>query len=249
MKLPGRVALVTGGSSGIGRAVGRRFASEGAKVCFVGRREERLREAAGAEGAWCAADVRRPADCARAVEACVSRFGAIDILVNAAGVIGNDGILDAKPAEWRRIMDSNVETVYEMTRAAAPHLAKRRGGSILNLSSVTSLRPFPNLLAYCASKAAVDMMTKCMALEFAPHGVRVNSINPGVVVTELHTVTGAVADYPAFLERGKATHPLGRVGSTDDIAALALFLASDEASWITGQVHVADGGRQLLSAR
>lgn len=246
MKLSGRRALVTGGSSGLGRAIGRRFASEGARVMFVGRREARLREA-GPD--WVAADLTKPAECGRAVQAAVDRFGGLDLLVNAAGVIGNGGILDGTPEEWRRLWDANVDSVFHVTRAAAPHLIKGRGASILNVSSVCSLRPFPNLLAYCAGKAAVDMMTQCLALELAPHGVRVNAINPGVVVTELHTVLGAVPDYPAFLERSKSTHPLGRVGSPDDIASLALFLAGDEASWITGGVHSIDGGRQLLSAR
>ena len=246
MKLSGRRALVTGGSSGIGRAIGRKFLSEGARVMFVGRREGRLREA-GRD--WLPAELTRPAECERAVAAAVERFGGLDLLVNAAGVIGNGGILDGKPEEWRRLWDANVESVYHVTRAAAPHLVKRRGSSIVNISSVCSLRPFPNLLAYCSGKAAVDMMTQCLALELAPHGVRVNAINPGVVVTELHTVGGAVPDYPAFLERSKTTHPLGRVGSPEDVASLALFLASDEASWITGGVHSIDGGRQLLSAR
>lgn len=246
MKLSGRRALVTGGSSGIGRAIGRKFLSEGARVMFVGRREGRLREA-GRD--WLTAELTRPAECERAVAAAVERFGGLDLLVNAAGVIGNGGILDGKPEEWRRLWDANVESVYHVTRAAAPHLVKRRGSSIVNISSVCSLRPFPNLLAYCSGKAAVDMMTQCLALELAPHGVRVNAINPGVVVTELHTVGGAVPDYPAFLERSKTTHPLGRVGSPEDVASLALFLASDEASWITGGVHSIDGGRQLLSAR
>ena len=246
MKLSGRRALVTGGSSGLGRAIGRRFAAEGARVMFVGRREARLKEA-GPD--WVAADLTQPSECDRTVKTTVDRFGGLDLLVNAAGVIGNGGILDGKPEEWRRLWDANVESVYHVTRAAAPHLIKNKGSSILNVSSVCSLRPFPNLLAYCSGKAAVDMMTQCLALELAPHGVRVNAINPGVVVTELHTVSGAVADYPAFLERSKGTHPLGRVGSPEDVASLALFLAGDEASWITGGVHSIDGGRQLLSAR
>jgi len=249
MKLAGKAALVTGGSSGLGRAIGRRFAAEGARVMFVGRREPRLAEAAGPGGSYVVADLVRPEQAERAVRAAVDKFGGLDILVNAAGVIGNGGILDGAPGEWRRLWDANVETVYHVTRAAAPHLVKRKGSAIINLSSVCSLRPFPNLLAYCSGKAAVDMMTQCLALELAPHGVRVNAINPGVVVTELHTVSGAVPDYPAFLERSKATHPLGRVGSPEDIAGLAVFLAGDESSWITGALHSIDGGRQLLSAR
>ena len=121
--------------------------------------------------------------------------------------------------------------------------------SIVNLSSIAGLRPYPTILGYCVSKAALDMMTQCLALELAPRGVRVNAICPGVVVSELHTVTGAVADYAAFLERAKSTHPLGRPGQPDDIAALAAFLVSDEAGWITGGLHTIDGGRTLTSLR
>jgi NAD(P)-dependent dehydrogenase (short-subunit alcohol dehydrogenase family) len=255
MKLQDKVALVTGASSGIGRAIAQRFASEGAKILCAGRREDRLREVAdgirqgGGSAAIAMGDVTKDADCRSLVDAAVQVFGRISILVNAAGVIGADGIVESKPAEWRRLMDSNLESVYSMTAIAAPHLIKERGNSVINLSSVTSIRPYSNLLGYCVSKAAVDMLTQVAALEFAPYGVRVNAINPGVVVTELHTVTKAVADYPAFLERSKTTHPLGRVGTPEEIAGLACFLASEEGSWITGAIHNIDGGRQLMSAR
>jgi NAD(P)-dependent dehydrogenase (short-subunit alcohol dehydrogenase family) len=244
--LHSRAALVTGASSGIGRAIAKRFAAAGAQVFAAGRREDRLQELGFP---YATGDVRQDDDNRRVVEAAVAKLGKLDILVNAAGVIGNDSILGAKPDEWRRLMDINLDGVYSMTRHAAPHLIKNRGGSILTLSSVTSIRPYPNILGYCVSKAGVDMFTRCLALELAPHGVRVNAINPGVVVTELHTVTNAVADYAGFLERSKTTHPLGRVGQPDDIAACALFLASDEAGWITGACVNVDGGRQLMSAR
>jgi NAD(P)-dependent dehydrogenase (short-subunit alcohol dehydrogenase family) len=145
-------------------------------------------------------------------------------------------------------MDSNLRSVYLMTRAAAESL-QRQSGAIVNVSSVTSIRPYSGLASYCVSKAAVDMFTRCAALDFAPHGVRVNAVNPGVVVTELHTVTNSVADYPAFLERSKGTHPLGRVGKPEEIAALIAFLLSDEAGWITGDCVSIDGGRALTSAR
>jgi len=120
---------------------------------------------------------------------------------------------------------------------------------VLNLSSVAGARPYAAVTAYCVSKAAVDMFTQCLALELAPDKVRVNAIAPGVVVTNLHTVTNAVPDYPAFLERSKATHPLGFVGEARDVAALALFLCSGHARWLTGAVVPLDGGRALASAR
>jgi NAD(P)-dependent dehydrogenase (short-subunit alcohol dehydrogenase family) len=145
-------------------------------------------------------------------------------------------------------MDSNLRSIHLMTRAAAPELIRRRG-AIVNVSSVAGPRPYTNLLAYCVSKAGVDQYTRCAALEFAPHGVRVNAVNPGVVVTELHTVANAVPDYAAFLERSKSTHPLGRVGQPEEIAALILFLLSDECGWVTGSTVSIDGGRSLASAR
>ncbi|KPK81483.1 MAG: hypothetical protein AMS25_06205 [Gemmatimonas sp. SM23_52] len=245
MRFRDRVAFVTGASSGIGRACAVRFQEEGAAVFAVARRGERLR---GTFEHYAIADVRLEDQVSAAVANCVGALGRIDYLINAAGVIGTGGILDTPPEEWERLFSINVDGIYVVTRHVAPHLIEN-GGAIVNLSSVTSLRPYGNLLAYCASKAAVDMFTQCVALELAPHGVRVNAVNPGVVVTELHTVTGAVPDYEAFLERSKTTHPLGRVGRPEEIAALCAFLCSDEAGWITGGIHCIDGGRALMSAR
>ncbi len=125
----------------------------------------------------------------------------------------------------------------------------KRKGSVVNVSSVAGLRPYGGLMAYCVSKAAVDMFTRCVALELAPQGVRVNAVNPGVVVTELHTVSDAVPDYDAFLERSKSTHPIGRVGQPEEVASLVVYLMSDEAGWVTGGTFSIDGGRALASAR
>ena len=254
-RFEGRTFLVTGASSGIGRATARALGSEGANVVLAGRRRERLDEvareiaAAGGEALAVTGDVRDEAACAAWVKAAVERFGALDGLVNAAGVLGNGSVMDTTTAEWRRVMDANVDGLFFMTRAAAEAL-KARKGAIVNVASVAGgVRPYGGLAAYCVSKAAVDMFTRCAALDFAPHGVRVNAVNPGVVVTELHTVSQAIADYPAFLERSKTTHPLGRVGSPEEIAALILFLMSDEAGWITGDTVSIDGGRALASSR
>lgn len=246
MRFSGKVAFVTGASSGIGRACALRFREEGASVFAVARRESRLQETFEH---YAVADVRDEEQVREAVDSCTMALGRIDYLVNAAGVIGTGGILDTPPEEWERIFSINVDGIYAVTRQVAPRLIGNGGGAIVNVSSVTSLRPYGNLLAYCASKAAVDMITRCLALELAPHGVRANAVNPGVVVTELHTASRAVPDYDAFLEHSKTTHPLGRVGQPEEIAALCAFLCSDEAAWITGGVYSIDGGRALLSAR
>ena len=253
-RFAGRSALVTGASSGIGRAIAHALGREGARVVCAGRRADRLEatvqaiRAAGSEAVAATGDVRDEAVGARWVALAVERFGALDLLVNAAGVIGPGTVAETAPAEWDRIMDSNLRSVYLLTRAAAPELIRRKG-AIVNLSSVAGPRPYAGIAAYCVSKAAVDQLTRCAALELAPHGVRVNAVNPGVVVTELHTVTQAVPDYPGFLERSKGTHPIGRVGQPEEVAALVLFLLGDEAGWITGATMSIDGGRALASAR
>jgi NAD(P)-dependent dehydrogenase (short-subunit alcohol dehydrogenase family) len=249
-----RVCLVTGASSGIGRACALALGQEGAKVVAAGRRARRLEEvvagigAAGGEAVAVTGDVREEGVCRAWVDAAVRHFGGLDGLVNSAGVMGSGGLLTLEPAEWDRMMDTNLRAMYLLTRAAAPELIKRRG-AVVNLSSVAGPRPYANLMAYVVSKAGVDAFTRCAALDLAPHGVRVNALNPGVVVTELQTVTNAVPDYEGFLERSKTTHPLGRVGQPEEIAALALFLLSDAAAWITGATIPIDGGRQLQSAR
>ncbi len=250
-----RVALVTGASSGIGRACALALGAEGARVVATGRRRDRLAdvvssiETAGGVAVAAVGDVREDAVCSAWVATAVERFGGLDHLVNAAGVIGPGlGLLGTVPSEWDRMVDSNLRSVYLLTRAAAPELIKRKG-SVVSISSVAGLRPYAGLMAYCVSKAGVDMFTQCAALDMAPHGVRVNAVNPGVVVTELHTVTQAIPDYAAFLERSKGTHPIGRVGTPEEVSSLVLYLLGEEAGWITGTCCSIDGGRALASAR
>lgn len=254
-QLEGRVALVTGGSSGIGRSVAEKLAGLGAAVTITGRRSEPLEKVAAAlraDGKRCLAvtgDVRDEAHAEQAVRETVEAFGGLNILVNNAGVIGSGPIEDTTTEEWQRIVDIDLTGPFLFARAAIPHLKQATGASIVNVSSVAGRRPYIGIGPYCVAKAGVDRLTECLALELAPHGVRVNAINPGVVVTNLHSASNAVADYQAFLERGKETHPLGFVGEPRDAADLIAFLACDESRWITGGLMPLDGGRALTSLR
>lgn len=252
-ELEGRVALVTGATSGIGRATALRFDEEGARVALVGRNAGALEEVAGemqgSETLAILADVTNEDDAVRAVRETVEHCGGLDVLVNAAGIISNGTVETTTLADWDAMMNVNLRSAFHLMQLSAPYLA-RRPGNVVNVSSVTGLRAFPGVLAYCVSKAGVDQLTRCAALELAPKGVRVNAVNPGVVVTEIHRRGGMPEDaYASFLEHSKQTHPLGRVGDAREVAELILFLASDRAAWITGATYSIDGGRAQTCAR
>ena len=251
-----KVAVVTGASSGIGRAVAVALAAEGAKVAAVGRDRanlESLVEEAGHAGghniAMVVADVTDADAPATIVRETVARHGGIDVLINAAGIIGM-GMTDATTDEqWDRMMAINLRAPFRLMREAFPMLKERRG-CVVNVSSVNGRRVFPNLAAYNTSKGALDHLTRCAAIDWAPHGVRVNAINPGVTVTNLHRRGGMNEEnYAAFLMRAKETHPLGRPGQAQEMAAMILFLASDKAAFVTGETIAVDGGRHLTCAR
>jgi NAD(P)-dependent dehydrogenase (short-subunit alcohol dehydrogenase family) len=248
-------AIVTGATSGIGRAAALRLAQDGFAIVAVGRDAAALAEveaALGKGGGSCAAvqaDVVAAEAPAGIVTAAVERYGGIDALVNAAGIIASGTIDSTDDDAWDRMMDINVRAPFRLMRAAAPHLVARRG-AVVNVSSVAGLRSFPGILSYAVSKAAVDQLTRCAALDLAARGVRVNAVNPGVVVTELHRRGGMGEEqYAAFLNRAKETHPLGRPGRVEEIAELIAFLASNRSSWITGETVAIDGGRHLTCAR
>jgi len=183
------------------------------------------------------------------IDAAVNEFGQLDVLINAAGHISAGSIEDTTLSAWDAMMNVNLRAVFHLMQTATPHLIKTKG-NVVNISSVTGLRSFPGVLAYCVSKAAVDQLTRCAALELAPKGVRVNAVNPGVVITEIHKRGGMSEDnYANFLEHSKTTHPLGRVGRASEVAELVFYLASEKASWITGATYQIDGGRALTCAR
>lgn len=250
-----KVAIVTGASSGIGRATARLFAENGATVVGVGRNEkelyavrDELKDAAGSIRPHLG-DVLEISQLDRIVSETVDSFGQIDILVNAAGVLKGGSIENTSLSDWDKQMNLNVRAVFYLMQKCTPHLEATKG-SIVNVSSVTGTRAFPGVLAYCVSKAAVDQLTRCAALDLAPKGIRVNAVNPGVVVTNLHKRGGMdEAAYEKFLERTKETHPLGRAGKAEEIAELIQFLASDRAGWITGATYAIDGGRAETCAR
>lgn len=251
----GKVAFVTGATSGIGQACAIAFANAGAKVVCVGRKpdalkdlEQQLREH-GSEALTIESDLSLDGEAERVIERAVKTFGGIDVLVNAAGHLSSGTIENTTLGAWDDMMNVNVRAPFQLMQKALPTLIERRG-NIVNVSSVTGLRAFPGVLAYCVSKAALDQLTRCASLELAAKGVRVNAVNPGVVVTQIHKRGGMNDDaYAAFLEHSKTTHPLGRTGRPEEIADLVLFLASDHASWITGATYSIDGGRSQTCAR
>lgn len=249
------VAIVTGASSGIGRATALALAAEGAAVAVVARETATLERVvadcrhAGAEALGIAADLTSAPGPDAIVRDTVARFGGVNIVVNAAGIIAMGTTEGTSDEDWDRMMDLNLRAPFRLMRAAFPHLQQRRG-AVVNVSSVNGRRVFPNLAAYNTSKAALDQLTRCAAIDWAPHGVRVNAVNPGVTVTNLHRRSGMNEEaYAAFLARARETHPLGRPGQPDEIAALILFLASPQSGWITGETIAIDGGRHLTCAR
>ncbi|HJT29831.1 MAG TPA: glucose 1-dehydrogenase [Pyrinomonadaceae bacterium] len=251
----GKVAFVTGATSGIGQACAIAFAQAGANVVCVGRNEDALRELernllkTSSGVLTIRADLLHEDEAERAVQHAVAVFGGIDVLVNAAGHISSGTIENTSLKAWDDMMNVNVRASFVLMQKAARSLIARRG-NIVNISSVTGLRAFSGVLAYCVSKAALDQLTRCAALELAAQGVRVNAVNPGVVVTQIHKRGGMSEEaYEAFLEHSKSTHPLGRTGRPEEIASLVLYLASDDASWITGATYSIDGGRAQTCAR
>jgi len=250
VRLAGKVALVTGAASGLGAETARRFASEGAAVMLsdlnstAGEAVAARIIASGGRAAFSAQDVSSEDDWAATVTATTGAFGRLDILVNNAGIVGNQlDLMTHSLADWRRILAVNLDGVFLGMRAVGAVMAAQGGGSIINLSSILGKVGMANTSAYCASKGGVLMLTKAAAVEWAPLGIRVNSVHPGFIDTPM------VADALHAAENGNemrsaiiAAHPLGRLGVPREIADAIVFLASDEASFMTGAEMVVDGG-------
>lgn len=252
LNFSGRSVIVTGAATGIGEACARAFAAAGAGVVLADVNEERNRGAAdliaidyGVRAVPVAANVASDADCEAIVLRALDAFGRIDVLVNNAAVTAPGSILDLDPKEWDRVMDVNLRSYFVLTQIAARAMIERGvKGAVVNMSSINSDLAIANQVAYTASKGGVRQLTRAAALGLAPFGIRVNAIGPGSIMTDL---LKSVMDDEAGRRKILSRTPAGRVGEPAEIAAVALFLASDMASYITGQTIFADGGRSALN--
>jgi NAD(P)-dependent dehydrogenase (short-subunit alcohol dehydrogenase family) len=243
-RLEGKVALITGGNAGIGEAIAKLFAQEGAAVVITGRRKEMLERVVGeikpGRALAVAGSVTDDAHARSAVDQAVRTFGKLNVLVNNAG-IGAFGktLHETDDATWDEVLAVNLTGVFRVTRAAIPAMLSAGGGSIVNISSIASLVGIPLLPAYAASKGGLDSLTRCLAIDYAKQGIRCNAVNPGLVDTPM--AAGLISD-PARLAQVLSDYPLGRPGTPEEVAKLVLYLASDESAWVTGAIFPIDGG-------
>jgi NAD(P)-dependent dehydrogenase (short-subunit alcohol dehydrogenase family) len=250
--LKGRVAWVTGASRGIGQAIAARLAQAGAKAVVSSRKLENVRVVAdeivarGGEALAVEAHVGRPEDVAALVERTIEEYGRIDIAVNNAATNPHFGpLLTAGEGQWDKILDTNAKGCFRVCKAVVPYMEKQGGGKIVNLASVAGLRPSPGMGVYGISKAAIIMLTQVLALELGPANIQVNAIAPGVIKTRFSQLLWQT---PQISEPILAHLPLGRFGEVEDVAGLALFLASPAADYVTGSVFVVDGGLNVATA-
>ena len=242
-RLEGKVALITGGASGIGLGIARRFLSEGAQVMLADINDDAARQHAEELGAGCAsvqADLVAEEGAAAMVQSTVERFARVDIAINAAGIGALAPIVDQTIEQWNAVLDLDLRGVFLSTKHEARQMiAQGDGGAIVNIASVNARQPAEGMSAYCTAKAGVEMFTRVAAMEFAPHNIRVTAIGPGLIDTPL---TGPLMGIPGLRDEYLENIPAGRVGTPDDIAAAALFLVSDDATWVTGDTLFVDGG-------
>ena len=246
MRLSGKVALVTGGSRGIGFATAKILSENGAKIVITGKDKNRLEKStlkiSGSIGII--ADIKNSKDVKNVVSKTIEKFGKLDILVNNAGIFPKIKLLhEIDEDEWNEVLDVNLTGQFRFTKEAIPHLQKT-GGSIINISSDAGLKAYQgfNADAYSASKAALIILTKCWALEYAKDKVRVNCICPGVVDTDMTKPFMKTQKDKEFMNN---EHPIGRIGQPEEVAKAIMYFASDDASWVTGAVLAVDGGESI----
>ena len=250
MRLEGKIAVVTGAARGIGAACARRFAAEGAAVVVADILEEKGEATArairddGGSAAFIPCDTGDAAQARALIEQTVARHGRIDVLVNNAGIFTIADFLDVTEEDFDRVLRTNLKGYFLVGQAAAREMAAAGSGSIVNMSSVNGVMAIESIAAYVVSKGGVNQLTSVMALALAPRGVRVNAIGPGTILTEL---SGSLLTDEAARRRVLSRTPMGRVGQPEEIAGIAVFLASDDSSYVTGQVIYADGGRMRLN--
>ncbi|MDU0203366.1 MULTISPECIES: SDR family oxidoreductase [Paenibacillus] len=249
MRMTDQIALITGGSTGIGKATAVRFAAEGAKVAITGREKGALQAAAaeiaeqGGQVIWIDGDVQFKADVDRMVDTVLGHWGTIDVLVNNAGICSPASFLEIEEAEWDRHMAINLKGTFLAGQAVATVLAKQaKGGSIINMSSVNGLAAEKDQAHYNATKGGINLLTMSMAIELAPLGIRVNALCPGFIETRL---TKPLIDNPAAFGPYLQTIPMGRAGVPEEIADAALFMATNDSRYMTGHCLVVDGGQLI----
>lgn len=248
-RLAGKIALITGGGSGIGQACARLFAKEGAKVAVAGRRPEPLETTAeeirraGGDAVAITCDVTKAGDVERAVRKAAARLGGLNVLLNNAGMLHVSTVESITETEWDKVIEVNLKGTFLVSRAVLPEFRKVGGGAIVNIGSVLGLVAMRDRAAYCASKGGVTLLTKAMAMDHAHEKIRVNCICPTIVETELVREALGRAGNPEEVRRTRIEQiPLGRMGMPEDVAHMAVYLASEESSWLTGATIALDGG-------
>jgi len=250
MKLLNKVALITGGNSGIGEATSLLFAQEGSKICITGRNESRCRKVvdeinrAGGEAIFVLADVRIAKECQKTVDKTLNAFGQLDILFNNAGVFYPHTVVDCSEEEWDLTLDINLKGTFLMSKFVTPRMIEQGSGVIINNGSGWGIVGGNEAVSYCASKGGVVLMTKAMAIDHAKQGIRVNCLCPGDVTTPMLEEDAKMRglSWSEYLSQAGARRPMGRIGTPAEIAKAALFLASEDSSFMTGAVLVVDGG-------